>query len=539
MQGRPFHKIARRVLIVSLLFVAALLCLHTMNALRFATGVFDNSARNLIERSRRVRDVARPGYQDQALAKLPKNPNIGSFLRLDEMLRNAAVREKPSLPLQKDLAGIVYGLEFGDASRPNLISALGQSTIKVKDGIATIEQKNEDFFTNEMPFEVPRNELGEVVIRARANKPARMIVAWLEYSEFQAPSLQEKIWRKQVHLDLIADGDFHIYEVNLKDVIKRDLRSDQKIKRILLRPSLSDGVVVEIDFIRFYSTYARYLKQINGTDYEVVGNEMRKILYMLVPQALEYSLEVPEGSPFLDFGTAILVNNEPINFEISVESGQREAIVYSRTVSNSSMWYDARLPLEVWRGKKVKIILRVSGSQKNVALWSNPILYSEPERRFNVIIILEDALRADHLSGNGYKLPTTPVKDKLFAECGIVFENAISQGCWTRPSVPSLMTSLMPTVTGVWHFSDMLGDEFLTLAEIMRSQGFVTGAFIQNPNAGAWAGMHQGYSQLFDEAALGLETEGVFGERLKGWLESQRQRNFFSLPPPPSSGRAL
>ena len=38
----------------------------------------------------------------------------------------------------------------------------------------------------------------------------------------------------------------------------------------------------------------------------------------------------------------------------------------------------------------------------NIAFWSNPVLYTLPRERFNVVIVLEDALRADHLSLYGY-----------------------------------------------------------------------------------------------------------------------------------------
>jgi len=64
------------------------------------------------------------------------------------------------------------------------------------------------------------------------------------------------------------------------------------------------------------------------------------------------------------------------------------------------------------------------------------------------------------------------------------------------------MTSLYPIATGVWNFSDMLDDNYLTIAEIMRHQGFATASFIQNGNAGPLAGLHQGFSNLFDTGTM-------------------------------------
>ena len=127
---------------------------------------------------------------------------------------------------------------------------------------------------------------------------------------------------------------------------------------------------------------------------------------------------------------------------------------------------------------------------------------------------------------------------------GIVFLNAHSQATKTRPSIPSMMTSLYPTATGVWNFSDSLSDRYLTLAEILRAQGFVTASFIQNGNAGPYAGVHQGFSSLRDASSIGETTEGLFGERVEDWLDKNGDRNFFLYlhsvdphgvydPPPP------
>ena len=109
------------------------------------------------------------------------------------------------------------------------------------------------------------------------------------------------------------------------------------------------------------------------------------------------------------------------------------------------------------------------------------------------MIVLEDALRADHLSLYGYKDKTSPFKEELLQSQGAVFMRARSQDNVTRTSLPSMMTSLLPSVTGVWGFADMLRPEFLTLAEVLRQQGFATGSFVQNSNAGPASGLQQGF----------------------------------------------
>ena len=63
----------------------------------------------------------------------------------------------------------------------------------------------------------------------------------------------------------------------------------------------------------------------------------------------------------------------------------------------------------------------------------------------NVIIVLVDTLRADHMSTYGYERPTSPYLDE-FATGATVFEHARSQSSCTFPSVNSLMTSRYPDV---------------------------------------------------------------------------------------------
>ncbi|MCK4556051.1 MAG: sulfatase-like hydrolase/transferase, partial [Candidatus Aminicenantes bacterium] len=61
--------------------------------------------------------------------------------------------------------------------------------------------------------------------------------------------------------------------------------------------------------------------------------------------------------------------------------------------------------------------------------------------RPNVLLLVCDTLRADHLGCYGYNRPTSPFMDQFAAEA-LLFENAMSNAPWTRPSMGSLFTSL-------------------------------------------------------------------------------------------------
>ena len=59
------------------------------------------------------------------------------------------------------------------------------------------------------------------------------------------------------------------------------------------------------------------------------------------------------------------------------------------------------------------------------------------------IVYLVDTLRADHTTPYGYSRDTTP-RLQEFARDAVLFEQAIVQSSWTKPSVASVFTSLLP-----------------------------------------------------------------------------------------------
>lgn len=94
----------------------------------------------------------------------------------------------------------------------------------------------------------------------------------------------------------------------------------------------------------------------------------------------------------------------------------------------------------------------------------------------NVVVLLVDTLRADHLSLYGYGRPTSRHLDR-WARAATVFERARSQAPCTFPSVNSIFTSRHPI--------EFLGREgggrgipaaIPTWAEILAARGFSTGA---------------------------------------------------------------
>jgi len=99
--------------------------------------------------------------------------------------------------------------------------------------------------------------------------------------------------------------------------------------------------------------------------------------------------------------------------------------------------------------------------------------------RPNIILIVVDALRPDHLGCYGYARPTSPYIDSLAAR-GVVFETAISHAPWTKVSFPSFLTSLYPFQHGISNWESILPDSLLTLAEFLKEQGYSTACVVQH-----------------------------------------------------------
>jgi arylsulfatase A-like enzyme len=147
----------------------------------------------------------------------------------------------------------------------------------------------------------------------------------------------------------------------------------------------------------------------------------------------------------------------------------------------------------------------------------------------NVLLIVVDTLRGDHVSSNGYYLPTTPNLDR-FAENGVSFENAFSTSSYSLTSHVSLMTGKNVYEHGIeWEESKGLASKpYPTIAETMRKLGYSTGGFSANTY---WVSREQGFNRGFIHFEDFYQTIGdvltgpFFGRLIKQQLFSRIDRS--------------
>ena len=239
---------------------------------------------------------------------------------------------------------------------------------------------------------------------------------------------------------------------------------------------------------------------------------------------LDFRFRVPERGAF-ELGGEVLVGPKssdsilgPVTFSVEIEGEvvlRRELGTPGHMVSwggledldvsqYNGLSFVELVRLDKHAGKTVDLTLRLEATRSDDVSWWTGLLVKRSElieRRTadqgpNVLVMLVDTLRADHLGLYGYERPVSPNLDR-FSEQSLVFDHAFSQAPWTQPSVASPMTGLGPLEHGVIG-GVTLHHSFDTNASILQDAGFTTVAISSNPIITRRAGFHVGFEEFFE-----------------------------------------
>ncbi len=154
-------------------------------------------------------------------------------------------------------------------------------------------------------------------------------------------------------------------------------------------------------------------------------------------------------------------------------------------------------------------------------------------KRPNVVLILLDTFRPDHLGINGYGRRTAPFLEQLM-ERSTVFGQAFSTSSWTAPATGSLFTGFYPNRHGVTegfvahgdrvvNVDDLVGETIrlnrlptgvATAPELLQQAGYSTFGLAANINIGPEIGFDRGFDRfrrMKDRSAVDLV------EVITGW----------------------
>ena len=159
--------------------------------------------------------------------------------------------------------------------------------------------------------------------------------------------------------------------------------------------------------------------------------------------------------------------------------------------------------LAIFGGERLLAKFAVSGLIGIALIWSTGLFLErevQPHGKVasatagkpNLLWIIMDTTRADHLGTYGYEKGTSPRLDELAAS-SVVFEKAISQASWTMPSHFQMVTSRFDSGK-----ENALPDDYETVAEILRDEGYDTASVLGNYSLGRRSGFDQGFADVMD-----------------------------------------
>ncbi|MDH5533765.1 MAG: sulfatase [Candidatus Pacebacteria bacterium] len=134
----------------------------------------------------------------------------------------------------------------------------------------------------------------------------------------------------------------------------------------------------------------------------------------------------------------------------------------------------------------------------------------------NVVLIVIDTLRQDHLTPYGYSKNTTPFLYK-FSNKSLIFNNNYSASNWTIPSIASIITGTYPQhhlVNNKFLYTnseinvnlDKSAPHLKTIAQYLHENGYKTAGFTGGAGTSSTIGFDKGFDLYFDNRDFaGLE----------------------------------
>jgi arylsulfatase A-like enzyme len=265
---------------------------------------------------------------------------------------------------------------------------------------------------------------------------------------------------------------------------------------------------------------------------------VRRTIPASPPSRLRYRLDIPKGS-FLHLSAGIPADRHDrpaVEFVVKVRSGEREETAWTMLLDPVSRpahrkWVTAEVDLGPYVGRGREIVLETRGFEQGEddarrAFWGDLSLSVPDDRAPIAIVYLVDTLRADHTTPYGYPRDTTP-ELMAFSKDAVVFETAVSQASWTKPSTASIFTSMLPGRHRAVQLRDPLDLGQVTMAEMLQARGFATGAAIANSviysegtNFEQGFDFYAGLHGAGDRPSKIVEAAGVVDEALH-WLKAR------------------
>jgi arylsulfatase A-like enzyme len=226
-------------------------------------------------------------------------------------------------------------------------------------------------------------------------------------------------------------------------------------------------------------------ERIEGRSFGVsIGDELRNTTLVSSGHPWRTTIKVFRGAE-LRFGLGIKGPSSEVRFTLSARRLPEGPAVDLETYSCPEhecreRWVDHAVALDQlepgdW---EISVSNDLDTGSRATAFLATPEIVAPTARataeRPNIVLVVIDTLRADHLGTYGYPLPTSPNIDRWARERGVVFEQAIAAAPTTLPSHASMFTGLDALRHGANH--EPVSPELTLVAERLRAAGYSTAA---------------------------------------------------------------
>jgi len=173
-----------------------------------------------------------------------------------------------------------------------------------------------------------------------------------------------------------------------------------------------------------------------------------------------------------------------LDYDLSDLSGQPVAISFAYSVTGLMGAADLELHEVEWEAP------RVVGTRTRLIAAD----LADPPKKYNILIVMLDALRADYIEPHGATDVRTPYLAKL-AQDSVTFVNGRANCSWALTSVASLFTGLLPATHGKLEKEDNISEQVPFLTELLKREGYATCSILNNSMVTSKFGLGRGFDE--------------------------------------------
>jgi arylsulfatase A-like enzyme/Flp pilus assembly protein TadD len=197
---------------------------------------------------------------------------------------------------------------------------------------------------------------------------------------------------------------------------------------------------------------------------------------------------------------------------------------------------DGQRRLEVRKSSGHRLLFTFAGICLVIVVSAFPYGKGMGAEDMNLLIITLDTMRADRIGAYGHEEANTPNLDRL-AERGIRFTDCYSPVPLTLPAHCSLFTGRYPLGHRVRdNGTFLLSESEITLAELMKNDGFDTFAVVASFVLMANFGLDQGFKDYDDSLDASELLRNFYSEipadevhaKFQRWLRGREENKFFA-----------